>query len=165
MTLLSKATVKLIETYHSYSPSFRYTTQIKDFGMVLTTPAEGVANGGHDNANGDYIFRVGDVICSPDTIGSITPRHYVVESLLGHGSFGQVFRCLCQETYQTFAVKVIKNLPPYTKQAALEKKILEEIKNADPKDEKHMLRLCEIFYLKDIFASSQMYLGWICIHI
>lgn len=77
--------------------------------------------------NGDYIFRVGDIITASEKIGAIKPKQYIVEAMLGAGSFGQVFRCMCKDTHQTFAVKVIKNLPAYTKQAALEKNILENV--------------------------------------
>jgi serine/threonine protein kinase len=47
--------------------------------------------------------------------------------LIGHGSFAQVLRCYCKDNNHTYAVKVIKNLPPYIKQAALEKTILEDV--------------------------------------
>jgi dual specificity protein kinase YAK1 len=46
---------------------------------------------------------------------------------VGHGSFGQVLRCFCRENHQTYALKVIKNLPAYIKQASSEKKILEDV--------------------------------------
>lgn len=108
---------------------------------MLTTPSEGVANDRRDNANGDYIFRVGDVISSSEDLAKCTCRcvnpcsctcftrshanRYVVESMFGQGSFGQVMKCYCINNHQTFAVKAIKNLPAYTKQAAIERKVLQ----------------------------------------
>ena len=114
-------------TYHRHNSSFLYVQPLKDDKKVLTKPSEGVSNDRHDNANGDYIFSVGDIISASERIGTIKPKEYVVESLLGAGSFGQVFRCVCKDNHQTFAIKVIKNLPAYTKQAALEKTILTNV--------------------------------------
>ena len=115
-------------TYHRHNSSFLYVQPLKDDKKVLTKPSEGVSNDRHDNANGDYIFSVGDIISASERLGgTVKPKEYVVESLLGAGSFGQVFRCVCKDTHQTFAIKVIKNLPAYTKQAALEKTILTNV--------------------------------------
>jgi len=43
-----------------------------------------------------------------------------VQSLLGQGTFAQVFRCLHIQTGQLVAVKIVKNKPAYTRQAAVE---------------------------------------------
>jgi hypothetical protein len=32
----------------------------------LTVPSDGVANGGHDNIEGDYILKVSDMIITPE---------------------------------------------------------------------------------------------------
>jgi dual specificity protein kinase YAK1 len=100
---------------------------MRGMGTALTKPSEGVSNDRHDNVQGDYIFRIGEVITGGMPIGGMKPKRYVVEALLGQGSFGQVLRCVCPETHETFAVKCIKNLPAYTKQAALEKRYLEDV--------------------------------------
>lgn len=96
---------------------------MKDYKMSITKPVERVQNNGHDNANGDYVFRVGDYI-SDSNPAARSKTTYLVESLLGQGSFGQVLKCLDVNTHATYAIKVIKNLPAYNQQAQLERKIL-----------------------------------------
>ena len=91
--------------------------------MPITRPTEKVQNNGHDNSHGDYVFRVGDYICDTSA-GSKPKTTYLVESLLGQGSFGQVLRCLDINTHASYAIKVIKNLPAYNQQAKLERTIL-----------------------------------------
>lgn len=95
--------------------------------MVITKPSEPVYSGSCDNSNADYIFKVGDIITSTNTNENSKSSTYIVEALLGQGSFGQVLRCLCKENHHTYAVKVIKSHSAYTKQAEVECKILEDV--------------------------------------
>lgn len=72
-----------------------------------------------------------------------TPRHrYVVKDLLGHGTFGQVFKCVPTEGGEGVAVKVIKNQAAYYHQARVEIGVLQFLNTrADPRDEHHIVRL------------------------
>jgi hypothetical protein len=54
-------------------------------GRCLTQHAEPVANHNHDNARGEYILYVNDVIGKE--------RRYRVVDILGSGTFGQVAKC------------------------------------------------------------------------
>jgi hypothetical protein len=119
-----KITIYLAELYHKCQPSFVYRRPMKDHKSLLTKPSEGVQNSGKDNSNGDFIFRVGDVLSDTSGTGGRPAKMYLVESLLGHGSFGQVLKCVNLASHETYAVKVIKNLPAYNRQAQYEKKIL-----------------------------------------
>jgi len=123
---------------------------------VLTEPSEAVHNHGYDNAEHDYILHVNDVISAPlsntcddmsnnvATIGrtgggagltTLSDEHerergpaaYLVKSMLGTGTFGQVVECVHLSSRQTVAVKVIKNLPAYFRQAWMEVYILDMI--------------------------------------
>lgn len=47
-----------------------------------------------------------------------------MNDLLGHGTFGQVAKCLDAETNSFVAVKIIKNQPAYYQQALVEVSIL-----------------------------------------
>ncbi|KAK2956488.1 putative serine/threonine protein kinase [Blattamonas nauphoetae] len=147
-TSLSRITIDLLQVYRNSYPQYPYSPINREKGKILTANSELSQPNGFDNRNGDYIFRVGDVIAKTDSMGRIMGNKYVVESLLGAGSFGQVMRCLCKETYQTFAVKVIKNLPAYTKQANLEARILQDLIVADPQNKHHTLRLIDHFMFK-----------------
>lgn len=120
-------TINLVSTYRKHSPDFKYTFKLRDNKKTLTFPSEAKYNHGKDNGNADCILHVGDVLTSTDEVGNITPHQYIIESLLGHGSFGQVVKCMNADTHKSYAVKVIKNRPEYIKQSALERKILEDV--------------------------------------
>ncbi|KAK2952816.1 putative serine/threonine protein kinase [Blattamonas nauphoetae] len=148
-----KATLYLVELYKKSNPQFPWVRQIKDDGKLLTEPSIGVKNYGLDNSNGDFIFRVGDLITPTvsdrDSNPRITNSTYIVEAMMGHGSFGQVLRCLNLTDHSSVAVKVIKNQNAYTKQAQLEKQILQMIKQVDPNDDRHCLSFVESFMFHD----------------
>ncbi len=111
--------------------SFRSFGTIPPRGSCLTQPSEGVANDDLcDNVEGNLIVYENDVLHIPRkqvcvlTRGKIpkgTPSSdFRVISLLGQGTFAQVFRCLHVQTGQHVAVKIVKNKPAYTRQAAVE---------------------------------------------
>jgi len=111
--------------------SFLSFGTIPERGKCLTQPSEGVSNDGLcDNVEGNLIVYENDNISIPKkqvcvlTRGKI-PRgapssDFRVQSLLGQGTFAQVFRCLHVQTGQLVAVKIVKNKPAYTRQAAVE---------------------------------------------
>jgi len=83
-----------------------------------------------DNVEGNLIVYENDNISVPKkkvcvlTRGKV-PRNapssdFRVQCLLGQGTFAQVFRCLHVQTGQQVAIKIIKNKPAYTRQAAAE---------------------------------------------
>jgi len=122
---------------------------------VLTKPSEPAHNDGYDNAEHDYILHVNDVIsaapvqtCVQDALNSETRgigvesaplwrdrskanagavSTYLVKEMLGTGTFGQVVKCVHLETREVVAVKLIKNLPAYFRQAWMEVYILEMV--------------------------------------
>mmetsp|Transcript_99035 Transcript_99035/g.288851 ORF Transcript_99035/g.288851 Transcript_99035/m.288851 type:complete len:409 (+) Transcript_99035:41-1267(+) len=57
---------------------------------------------------------------------------YVVERLLGDGTFGRVLRCRDAKTESAVAVKVVKGVKRYCQQAESEAEILSEILRQDP---------------------------------
>ena len=69
-------------------------------GRPLTKPEVPAKNDGFDNENSDLIIYEGDVFVSQ------TGRRYQVTEMLGQGPFGQVCRCVCEETRDVVAVKV-----------------------------------------------------------
>ena len=77
-------------------------------------------NDGYDNADGDYICRVGDVVYSPEGVG------YEIIDQLGKGTFGQVMKCVnVSDRSQSVAVKIVKNKPAYFQQGLVEVRILQ----------------------------------------
>lgn len=71
---------------------------------------------------------------------------YTVQDMLGHGTFGQVAKCRCEETGEMVAVKIIKNQPAYYNQARMEIGVLQLLnRRYDPDNEHHIVRLLDYF--------------------
>lgn len=77
-----------------------------------------IYNGGFDDENDDYIIRRGD------NIGS----QYVIQFMIGKGSFGQVVRAYDTIGKTEVAIKVVKNREAFFKQAKCELALLRLIK-------------------------------------
>ena len=100
---------------------------------------------------GNLIVFEGDFIAASNNLhilqGSPTQRLRVL-SLLGQGTFAQVFLCQCLDSGNHFALKVVKNKPAYTRQAAVEidvfRALMDSSNNSSPKRE-HMVQLLGYF--------------------
>jgi len=57
---------------------------------------------------------------------------YLVEKLLGDGTFGRVLGARDQQTGEEVAIKVIRDVPRYIENAKIEADILQDIRKADP---------------------------------
>lgn len=131
-------------------------------GEVLTNPSAPSANGGLDNAEGNLIVRQGDILRIPrKNIHNHPPENassnsestkkkeseeanndgcteyidYKVVTLLGQGTFAQVFHCIEQTSNKCVAVKIVKNKPAYTRQAAVEIDIFRKLNSSDKSSE------------------------------
>jgi serine/threonine protein kinase len=99
-------------------------------GKCLTVPAEGVANGGLDNLEGNLIVYENDILEIPakstHTFAASKDKtrqrknDFRMQKLLGQGTFAHVFQCLHVQTGELVAMKVVKNKPAYTRQATVE---------------------------------------------
>jgi serine/threonine protein kinase len=77
-------------------------------------------NDGYDNADGDYICKVGDVLFNPEGVG------FEIIDQLGKGTFGQVMKCAnVSDRSQSVAIKIVKNKPAYFQQGLVEVRILQ----------------------------------------
>ena len=122
-------------------------------GEVLTNPSVPAANNGQDNSEGNLIVCRGDVLkilsknlhVHPPTQGADKVKdetgcvEYKVVSLLGQGTFAQVFHCTEIKSNKSVAVKIVKNKPAYTRQAAVEIDVFRKLydKQEDKTDEGH----------------------------
>lgn len=104
-------------------------------GECLTNPSDPVSNDGCDNMEGNLIVHKNDLLKIPhrkisnhseevnslikmnDPLGVAT---FQVIRQLGQGTFAQVFECKNMDTGKLCAVKIVKNKPAYTRQAAVE---------------------------------------------
>lgn len=75
-------------------------------------------------------------------------NQFRVISLLGQGTFAQVFKCQCLDTGQIVAVKIVKNKPAYTRQALVEIDVFTALSGVE---KEHMVRLqCYFMYHKHL---------------
>ena len=63
----------------------------------------------------------------------------------GRGTFGQVVRCWKKDTREVVALKILKNLPCYTKQGQVEVDVLTKLSQVSA-DEFNFVRAYESFY-------------------
>jgi hypothetical protein len=131
--VLKSLSVGIVLKYKMCSSDFMYSNPRR----VITNPSTPAGNNGLDNADGNLILYVDDVL----------DGRYCVKDILGQGTFGQVARCEDMQNQGTqVAVKIIKNKRAYLKQAEVETKILEQLcKQCDPDDNHHIIRLIEHF--------------------
>lgn len=75
---------------------------------------------------------------------------YVVKDLLGQGTFGQVVKCLSEDTQENVAVKVIKNQTAFYHQARVEVGVLQYLNSrGDPEDKHHIVRMRDYFVFRN----------------
>lgn len=74
-------------------------------------------------------------------LGELIDGRYHVQSNLGKGMFSAVVRAEDQVTGKLVAIKLIRSNETMRKAAAKEIGILEKLKQADPEDRKHVIRL------------------------
>ena len=53
---------------------------------------------------------------------------YEIQDLLGKGTFGQVVKCVCKQTKEAVAIKVIKNKKAFKNQGVVEIKIIDIVR-------------------------------------
>lgn len=86
-----------------------------------------------DDEHGDLKVYAQDQIC----------YRYEILSIVGKGSFGQVFRAYDHKNKEEVALKVVKNRNKYTNQALIETKLLIEVRGADPHGHYNIVRIKE----------------------
>ncbi|KRY78165.1 Serine/threonine-protein kinase minibrain [Trichinella pseudospiralis] len=134
---LKKLSIDLIKTYQRinemyYAKKKRRVAQRKAEDE-LAKRGRDLNNDGYDDENHDYIIRRGDRLLG----------RYVIENLIGKGSFGQVVKAL--DTFENchVAIKVIKNKRPFLNQAQIEVQLLQMMNRLDENSN----HLCLVFEL------------------
>ncbi|KAH9967913.1 hypothetical protein BC827DRAFT_1152282 [Russula dissimulans] len=96
-------------------------------------------NYGYDDDRGDYL------VVDRDHLGY---RYEVMDSL-GKGSFGQVLSCRDHATGESVAIKIIRNKKRFHHQALVEIKILDNLRQWDPEEKHHVIKMTEHFYFRN----------------
>ncbi|KAL0487101.1 serine/threonine-protein kinase yak [Acrasis kona] len=134
--ILKSLTVGITLQYKLCSPDFKYTTP----KLILTKPSTPTEPNGKDNADGNLILTVDDMLND----------RYCVKDVLGQGTFGQVARCEdTKDGGKQVAVKIIKNKRAYLKQAEVETRMLELLMKHDPEDKHHIVRMNGHFFYEN----------------
>jgi dual specificity tyrosine-phosphorylation-regulated kinase 2/3/4 len=91
-----------------------------------------------DDDRGDYLYKVSDHIA----------YRYEILSLLGIGNFGQVLLCRDHKRNSDVAIKITRNKKRFTKQAAVEIKVLSALKENDKEGKKSVVKLKTYFVFR-----------------
>ena len=95
----------------------------------------GDSNHGFDDDRGDYNVVLHDHLL----------YRYEILSVVGKGSFGQVVRAYDHKSQQHVAIKIIRNKSRFHRQALVEVKVLNHLREHDPRDETNSVRMLEHF--------------------
>lgn len=151
---VARLTTYIIQTFEKCNPEFKYSESLNP-KRFLTNPAVPVHNHGLDNANSDLILYV-----NLELLNKKSSRRYVVQEMLGQGTFGQVAKCWDAETNSYVAVKVIKNQPAFYQQAIMEVSLLRLLNEKfDPDDEHHIVRMLDFFLYQNHLCIAFEMLG------
>ncbi|TVU28147.1 hypothetical protein EJB05_19656 [Eragrostis curvula] len=151
---VARLTTDIVQTFAKCSPEFKYSESLNP-KRFLTNPAVPVHNDGHDNANSDLILYV-----NLELVNKKSERRYVVQEMLGQGTFGQVAKCWDTETNNFVAVKVIKNQPAFYQQAIMEVSLLSLLNEKfDPDDQHHIVRMLDFFLWQNHLCITFEMLG------
>lgn len=88
-----------------------------------------------DDEDGHYIIRINDVFAN----------RFIIQKLLGQGTFGKVVACFDKINRETVAIKIIRNIPKYRDAAKIELRILTTLKKFDNENRNHCIHLRECF--------------------
>jgi len=151
---VARLTTDIIQIYEKCNPEFKYSESLNP-KRFLTNPAVPVHNDGLDNANSDLILYV-----NLELVNRKSDRRYVVQEMLGQGTFGQVAKCWDAETNNYVAVKVIKNQPAFYQQAIMEVSLLSLLNEKfDPDDQHHIVRMLDFFLYQNHLCIAFEMLG------
>ena len=148
LTLDIHITYKADQSLYSQKPK-KYLTKI----------TETCTNKGKDNANYELLVAVDDVIGSAfidegSDCYLLPNSQYTILSLLGSGTFGQVFKCRDNSTNTLVAVKILKSKQVFFRQGMLEIAVLTTLKDVvDVNDKYHTVKIFDYF----------LYHGHVCI--
>jgi dual specificity tyrosine-phosphorylation-regulated kinase 2/3/4 len=121
-------------TSHEQSEVLDYS-QIYFLGLRANKiqPVTSQKNLGYDDDRGDYKLTLADHIA----------YRFEILQILGRGSFGQVVRCFDHKKNEFVALKVIRNKKRFHRQAAIEVRILQQLRDRDLEDKANLVHLKE----------------------
>lgn len=88
-----------------------------------------------DDEDGHYIIKINDIFAN----------RFIIQKLLGQGTFGKVVACYDKINRETVAIKIIRNIPKYRDAAKIELRVLTTLKKFDNENRNHCIHLRECF--------------------
>ncbi|KAL7490645.1 hypothetical protein ACHAWT_000197 [Skeletonema menzelii] len=137
-----KLSVGLIETYKAINKTYyeeREARKQARKAKAASKQGSGTQNNGWDDDNFDYIFAQNEII----------DNRYKLIKRIGKGSFGQVVKAIDMKTDKEVAIKIIKSKKPFLMQARTEIALLSQLKDNDPEDEHHIVKLLTTFMYRN----------------
>lgn len=101
-------------------------------------PDIGAINYGFDDERGDYLLVAGDHIA----------YRYEIIKMLGKGNFGQVVLCEDHKRKEKAAVKLVRNKKRFNKQATVEIKVLQTLRENDIEGKRHVVKIKNYFVFR-----------------
>jgi len=139
---IMKLSVGLIETYKEINKTYYEEREARKQARKAKAASKqggGTQNNGWDDDNFDYIFTPNEII----------DNRYKLIKRIGKGSFGQVVKAIDMQTDKEVAIKIIKSKKPFLLQARTEIALLLQLKDNDPEDEHHIVKLLTTFMHKN----------------
>lgn len=75
----------------------------------------------------------------------VSTERFKILSLLGEGTFGKVVECWDRKRKEYCAVKIVRNVPKYSRDAQVEIKFMERIRQHDPEDRVPLMKIQRYF--------------------
>eukprot|EP00316_Scyphosphaera_apsteinii_P004161 CAMPEP_0119326926 /NCGR_PEP_ID=MMETSP1333-20130426/69589_1 /TAXON_ID=418940 /ORGANISM="Scyphosphaera apsteinii, Strain RCC1455" /LENGTH=502 /DNA_ID=CAMNT_0007335365 /DNA_START=174 /DNA_END=1682 /DNA_ORIENTATION=+ len=143
---IRKLSVNLIDTYKLINQVYyekrkrRQEEKVTNHNPCGHSKKErkGNINNGWDDENYDYVVKNGEVFND----------RYVVNTVIGKGSFGQVVKAFDNMKQDFVAIKIIKSKKPFLQQAKTEIELLQFLNAKDPQDTACIVRLQEHFLFR-----------------
>uniref|UniRef100_A0A7S1N5B3 Protein kinase domain-containing protein n=1 Tax=Eutreptiella gymnastica TaxID=73025 RepID=A0A7S1N5B3_9EUGL len=132
-----KLTVELLATYKHINEIF-YEAKRWRQAIEKTGDKKAVYNDGYDDDSGNYIVQIGEEIAG----------RYIVQDVLGKGSFGVVVKAHDHRRDECVAVKIIKNKVQFFQQAKVEIDIVSKL-NAAASEDHNIVKLKKVFSWKE----------------
>eukprot|EP00462_Mataza_sp_D1_P000024 CAMPEP_0175088214 /NCGR_PEP_ID=MMETSP0086_2-20121207/132_1 /TAXON_ID=136419 /ORGANISM="Unknown Unknown, Strain D1" /LENGTH=600 /DNA_ID=CAMNT_0016360639 /DNA_START=267 /DNA_END=2069 /DNA_ORIENTATION=- len=131
--LVVKLSVDLLQTFNLINQSY-YLQKKKRLSEQRRNPAHKKQrrHGGNVDKECNYIVKYAEVL----------NERYIVEKIIGKGSFGRVVRAHDKVTQEQVAIKIIKRKDPFFNQAQVEIKILQTLQE---QENAHIVRYKEHF--------------------
>mmetsp|Transcript_1221 Transcript_1221/g.1621 ORF Transcript_1221/g.1621 Transcript_1221/m.1621 type:complete len:235 (-) Transcript_1221:13-717(-) len=120
--LVVKLSVDLLQTFNLINQSY-YLQKKKRLSEQRRNPAHKKQrrHGGNVDKECNYIVKYAEVL----------NERYIVEKIIGKGSFGRVVRAHDKVTQEQVAIKIIKRKDPFFNQAQVEIKILQTLQEQE----------------------------------